>query len=292
MAMKMIRRWSVAAALVTALAASGARGEEALELRRLLRGTHIHGLAVDAQNPSRLLLATHNGLYAVTPDGGARQVSKTRDDFMGFSPHPRDPATFYASGHPASGGNLGLIRSVDGGQTWERIAQGLHGPVDFHQMAVSPADPRVIYGVFGPLQVSRDGGLTWQVAGPPPESARALAASARDPRTVYLAAQNGLMVSRDEGKRWQRAHPAERPATLVLTDGKGGLYTFILGLGLLHAPEDTLVWSTVFNEFGDQVLLHLAVDPKDPTRLFAASQKGALLAGTGGGKVWNTLASP
>ncbi|MCA0271008.1 MAG: hypothetical protein LCH69_02965 [Proteobacteria bacterium] len=86
-------------------------------------------------------------------------------DFMGFSPDPSDPLTYYATGHPEEGGNSGFLASRDGGQTWTQISQGPDGPIDFHAMDASPADPATIYGLFGGLQVNRDSGKTWAIAG-------------------------------------------------------------------------------------------------------------------------------
>ncbi len=54
----------------------------------LAKETHFHGIAVDGNDPTRLHLATHHGFYSVGPGGKARRISKTRDDFMGFTPHP------------------------------------------------------------------------------------------------------------------------------------------------------------------------------------------------------------
>src|SRR3546814_10407020 len=89
---------------------------------------------------------------------------------MGFTPHPADPEVLYASGHPAGGGNLGFIVSRDGGQSWAKLSDGAGGPVDFHQMDISKADPQVIYGVFVELQKSTDGGQSWSRVGPAPEA--------------------------------------------------------------------------------------------------------------------------
>ena len=81
----------------------------------------------------------------------------------------RSTGIYFASGHPADGGNLGVIRSSDGGAGWELLDPGVGGPVDFHQLDVSKSDPSVLYGVYGTLQVSRDGGETWlAVAEAPP----------------------------------------------------------------------------------------------------------------------------
>src|SRR3546814_12827295 len=94
---------------------------------------------------------------------------------MGFTPHPSDPDVLYASGHPAGGGNLGFIVSRNGGQTWTKLSDGAGGPVDLHQMDVSKADPRVIYGVDGGLQDSTDGGRSWSRLRPAPHGLLGLA---------------------------------------------------------------------------------------------------------------------
>nr|WMC94564.1 hypothetical protein RAR13_14195 [Aminobacter aminovorans] len=100
--------------------------------------THIHGLAFDRADSSSVLVATHHGLMKAALDGAVTPVSDSRDDFMGFTPHPTDATILFASGYPRGGGNLGFIRSGDAGKSWQQIAPGVDGPVDFHQLAVSP----------------------------------------------------------------------------------------------------------------------------------------------------------
>ena len=51
-------------------------GPESLSVTELQRRTHIHGLAVDRADPSRLVVATHDGLFTLTPDGMATRTSK------------------------------------------------------------------------------------------------------------------------------------------------------------------------------------------------------------------------
>ena len=111
------------ALLIGAAAVLGARPSlpahaQQVAVSELKAQTHIHGLAVDRQDPSYLLMATHHGLFRTGPDGKAERISVVQD-FMGFNPHPNDPDILYASGHPADGGNLGFIASTDRGRTWE-----------------------------------------------------------------------------------------------------------------------------------------------------------------------------
>ena len=288
----MIRTMSAAVALTTVLLAGALPAyAERVQLSALDQQTHYHGLAVDPADPSRLYLATHHGFYLVYPDGTAERVSAVQD-FMGFTPHPTDPSILYASGHPSSGGNLGFLLSADGGANWTQVSAGIDGPVDFHQMDVSPADPQVIYGSYGGIQVSRDGGKTWQMAGPTPEGLIALAASAQDADRIYAATQGGLLVSDDAGTTWRNLAHEGAVVTMVTTGPDGALYAFVVGRGLILAKEsDPEAWSAV-GDVNGRILLHLAIDGRDPQRLFAIAHKAGLLASEDGGKSWHAFGQP
>jgi photosystem II stability/assembly factor-like uncharacterized protein len=213
---------------------------------------HLHGLGYDADN-ERLLLASHFGLFALTDDG-LYQLGPSRDDLMGFSAHPDDPAVLYASGHPQGGGNLGVIRSEDGGQSWQQIFSGLEGEtVDFHAMTVSPADPQRLYGAFqGRLYVTRDGGDSWQAAaaeGLPWQAgfcwgAPCLTADPADPDLVYAGTAEGLYHSQDGGESWS-----------LLSDTAGAVAS-------------------------------LAVDPQNNRRLLAHTERDGIALSEDGGQSW------
>lgn len=260
---------------------------ETMPVADLSQNTHIHGLSVDAQDPTYLLIATHHGLFRAGADGKAERVSEVQD-FMGFNPHPTEPTTLYASGHPAAGGNLGFIASRDSGKTWTQISPGVDGPVDFHQMTVSPADPDTIYGAYGELQVSRDAGETWSAAGPQPSGLIDLAASAEDADRVYAATETGLLVSQDAGETWNSLTEGA-PVTLVETTREGTLYAYVIGRGLLKASEPPLKFDTVSDELEGTYLLHLAVDRADGQRLFGATGDGQVITSTDGGRSWAPL---
>ena len=290
-----ILSYSVVALTIAAMATTHvAVAEQTTTLEALTRDTHFHGIAADQRDPLRFYLATHHGLFHVAPDGSATRVSATRDDFMGFTPHPTDPATSYASGHPPTGGNLGFLETKDGGKSWAKLADGVGGPVDFHQMDVSKADPRVIYGAYRDLQRSDDGGRTWRRVGPPPQGLIALAASSLNPETLYAATQRGLLKSTDSGKSWDIAHMLERPATMVHVTTDGTIYAFIAGSGLLQASEKQLQWRMLSNGWGNAYVWHLAAGPQNGNSLYAvtldpATKAQAVQTSTDGGRSWKLV---
>jgi len=282
---------SVAAALALLLAPA-APAADAIPLSELGKQTHFHGLAVDPKDPTRLYLATHHGFFAVGADGLATRLSPVQD-FMGFTPHPGDAAILYASGHPAGGGNLGFIASNDGGATWTQISAGAGGPVDFHQMDVSLADPKVIYGAYGAIQVSRDGGQSWTVTGPAPEGLIQFAASATAADRLYAATKVGLQVSNDAGATWRGVGFDTEIVSMVRSAGGGRLFAFVVGRGLLTVGEsDLAAWTPLAGNLGDRILLHLAIDRVDASRLYAITYDGEVIASTDGGHEWHPFGAP
>jgi hypothetical protein len=286
-------------ATVGGFLATRSHSDASMTVEALAQDTHFHGIAADPIDPSRLYLATHHGLYAVAPDGTAELLSPVQD-FMGFTPHPSDPSTLYASGHPAGGGNLGFIGSSDGGRTWRRLSDGVGGPVDFHQMDVSKADPEIIYGVHQGLQKSADAGRSWRRVAPAPQGLIGLAASSRDVDTLFAATRQGLWRSTDGGRSWRAAHPARRAASMVHVTAAGDVYAFVAGTGLIRASEPAptlgqeLRWQVLNTGFGSDYILHFAVASRDPRRLYAVTlnpetHAQAVLASRDGGARWSKL---
>lgn len=246
--------------------------------------SHIHGIGFDPSKPGSILLATHYGVFRANPEGVAETVSTDTNDYMGFSPDPSDSGRLLASGHPGQGGSMGVILSTDGGVTWQKIADGVGGPVDFHAMSISRADAKLIYGTYGGIQVSRDGGTTWNVAGSGPDKVIDLAASPAAVDTVYAGTVGGLMRSTDGGKTWALFGPGQ-PATLVEATADGSLYVFFAGTGLFQLPADGK-WVALASDFGERYILHLAADPADAAHLVAVNDEGAVLESRDGGKTW------
>lgn len=255
-------------------------------LADLAQQTHYHGIAFARSGTATLLLASHHGLFALDKDGSATQVSPTQD-FMGFSPDPAAATSYYASGHPASGGNSGFLHSADGGGTWKQLSPGVDGPVDFHQMDVSPADPKTIYGSYGQIQVSRDGGSTWSIAGNPPSGLIAITGSSVKAERLFAATKTGLFASEDGGASWT---PVSFKGEVVSTIEAGPdktLYAFVLGQGLMKAVEDNIgEWQPLSNDFGEAIPLHLAVDGKVDQHLALTTQANDVLESLDGGKSW------
>ncbi len=260
----------------------------------LAKNTHFHGIATHPADDAVIYLATHHGIFVVQSDGIAHRVSEDQNDYMGFTPHPSNATVLYGSGHPVDGGNMGFITSSDGGENWSKLSDGIGGPVDFHQMDISKADPKTVIGVSGGLQISRDGGHTWFMVGSVPEGIIDIAASGVDANTFYAATRNGLMRTTDGGGTWVPAHTLTRPATLVHAALGGTLYAFQVGSGLMRTDEAKLRWQLVNDDFGEAYILHLAIAPDNEDALFAITidpntRAQTIIASQDGGETWTAL---
>lgn len=282
--MKFIAIATLCLSLLSALTASSF----AAEPTKISELSHIHGIAFDPGEPGSFFLATHHGVFKARADGTVVQLSADSSDYMGFTPDPGGAGRLFASGHPATGGNLGVIVSGDGGATWTQLSAGMGGPVDFHAMAISRADPKTMYGLYGDIQVSHDGGTNWVAAASTPKDVIDLAASRTDPNTLFAGTMTGLVESKDGAASWQQISPTNVPASLVEAAPDGSIYVFFAGNGLFkHTAAGS--WRILAGNLGEQVFLHLAVDPSDATHLLAVTQESAVLESRDGGKTWAAL---
>lgn len=172
---------------------------------------HIHNLALAGD---RLLIGTHEGLWAQQPGQPAQQVSDQPFDVMGFA---QAGATMYASGHPGDGqdapADLGLQTSTDAGKTWTAVS--LDGKVDFHRLRASGTVVQGLSAHDGKFLRSTDSGTTWTDLGTPPLFDFAL--DPKKPDHLIGTTQSGPVASTDGGETFTTIPDAPLLAFLAWT---------------------------------------------------------------------------
>lgn len=246
----------------------------------------VHGIAVNPDDSSELYVATHNGLIRMK-NSTMHRVGSMQDDLMGFSMHPTNGSTIWTSGHPKTGGNMGVRHSTDGGFTWTQLS--LDG-VDFHAMTVSPADPNVLWGSWrGSTYHSTDAGKTWQTYANAP-AARSLTAHPTEKSTLYAMTQTGIQRSMDAGKTW--APFADIPAvSLAIDPGDLGVMYAGLATGVTKSTDGGRTWEALPLRTTAPVG-YLAIDPNDHATIWAATYATAIHRTDDAGATWTEVKRP
>jgi photosystem II stability/assembly factor-like uncharacterized protein len=261
---------------------------------------HIHGLGYDSKN-SRLFIATHYGIF-IWKEGKLFQLGQSRDDFMGFSLHPSNFDVIYTSGHPKGGGNMGVMKSEDGGVSFKQIFRGLSvETVDFHSMIVSPANPSILYGWFdGRLYRTKNAGKHWEFAraqGLPSKGlcwgAPCFSADGGDERTVYSGTLNGLLVSRDFGDHWTSAGSDVGGIGGIGVNPRNSknIFAFTEKLGLAISDDGGKSWRRANQGLKlspKEFIFAFAFDRSNASQIFAASGE-QIFQSTDAGKTWKKI---
>ena len=158
----------------------------------LKNSEHISKILVDPRDSDVVYVASQGPLWRA---GGDRGLFKTTDGGATWSPSlqisehtgvtdvwmdPRNPDVLYAAAYQRrrhvwtlinGGPESGIYKSTDAGETWKEMTNGLpDGDTGRIGLAVSPADPDVVYAIVeaaeeGGLYRSRDAGVNWTKMG-------------------------------------------------------------------------------------------------------------------------------
>lgn len=245
-----------------------------LELTR-----HISRILIDPKDPRIVLVAAQGALYGQSPqrgiykstDGGESWKNVLFvDDKTGAAELSMDmtnPRILYAamwehgrlpwkviSGGPGSG----LYKSVDQGETWEKLKDGL--PEDLGKMAIA---------------VSRSN----------PEKVYALIESDSDKEA------GGLFVSTNAGKKWSRITNDHRLVQRawyyieLFIDPKNEDTIYVLSAPALRSTDGGKTWTTLSGTHGD--FHDLWINPDNPNNFVISNDGGAAIT-FNGGKSWST----
>jgi photosystem II stability/assembly factor-like uncharacterized protein len=234
---------------------------------RTVSWIHVHGLGIDPSDPSVLYIATHGDFYKSVDGETPVKVDKQRADYMAFNAPQTSGVPLYASGHPSTGGNTGLIKSTDGGQTWQNVATVLDPPVDFHAMAISKSDPSVILGFDSGgrgLFKTTDAGKTWNKFDYPDQYVTSLAISPGDPRLIIAGTSEGLYQSNDGAVSWTQLNQYKGITVMALAfDADGSLYASTEEFGLARSSDLGENWESIKRPPDNLTATSIAVDSQN-----------------------------
>ncbi len=216
-------------------------------------GSSAYHVVADPSAPATFLAAAWDSLLKST-DGGKTWVPVFEQPGNGVNDvaiDPADPRVMVIAAQQ------GIYASGDGGATWtlrlpavkEAVNPG-GGPNPLMWTAVT-AGPG---GTFlagrrpGVLAVSRDGGVTWQVARTHPDlpgGVMSLLIDPQDPARWFVGSMgSGVWMSDDAGDTWTRAKTAIVHGAGFAVSGDGDMYVATTGQGVFQS-RNGIDWSPV-----------------------------------------------
>jgi photosystem II stability/assembly factor-like uncharacterized protein len=127
---------------------------------------------------------------------------------------PSQPSRLYASvagarGETGMGSEVGIYRSDDGGENWQRITAdprpaGRIGGGDLPMPRVDPKNPDIVYSTSTVTMKSTDGGKTWMSfrGAPGGDDYQNIWINPNDPNIILLVGDQGALVTVNGGKTW------------------------------------------------------------------------------------------
>ncbi|QQS48739.1 MAG: VCBS repeat-containing protein [Acidobacteriota bacterium] len=251
-------------------------------------GVRVRAIVIDPANPSTIYVASLLGIFK-SVDGG----QTFQDASNGILPLVNDviivePARLYA------GSTTGAYRSLDGGASWQQINTGLTaspfggGPVQVQRLAVDPVNSQIIYAATSRgVYKTTNGGDNWAPAGTGLNQSTftTVAVDPLNPMTVFAGSQSfsgNLYKSTDGGATWTLSNQGLTGQNLfVAVNGiaidpvtTSVLYVATLANGVFKSTDGGASWGSSNAGLNNSIVNVVAVDPSDPTRVFAGVTAG------------------
>jgi len=220
-----------------------------------------------------------------------RKIALDKTHIISLVNDPAWPSTILYATTPQ-----GLLKSLDGGNTWNRIGETLPQGIPPSVITIAPCSHLEVYVGYDGLGVfkSDDGGQTWQPMneGLPGLSVHTIAVNCINPNNVYMGTRDGLAISNSGGRFWHM-HTGFKPSINVSAIAPDPHYPQIIyvgteGAGIFKSGNGGVTWRA-FNEGLDGLnITTLYIDPNNPAIVLAgvhhpATQADAHSGESGGG---------
>jgi photosystem II stability/assembly factor-like uncharacterized protein len=231
-----------------------------------------------------VLAGTMNGLFR-SRDGGLRWEELSR----GLPASPRTIHSVVWAGGLFAAVNDNVYRSTDGGDSWASVLSAT-----VRDLKADPAAPMTIFAAGSDVYRSTDGGQSWSAVGPlhgTPGfsfSATSIGFGPGTPSTIFVGGNYGPGSSRpasavfrsgDGGATWKSLGSSLRAPSDFAFVAPASVYAAVPGAGVLVSMDSGDSWSSVNDGLTDPQVRDLALDPFQPSTLYAATASGVFQQG-------------
>jgi len=256
---------------------------------------------VDRFHRDTVLAATSNAQIFRSEDAGDSWAplpfpAEFRATLHAFALDPRHPGVYYAGLSSETAEYSGIMRTSDGGLTWDRIPEPEVRAV--WSIAIWQQDSRVIAaGGEDGLWLTHDGGETWERITPREDrELKPVVSLAFDPgdfKILYAGTPHLAWKTRDGGTDWQPIHDGmldDSDVFSILVDDRRPHRIFAATCGGLYRSIDGGAGWTKLNQAKGASFrtYHIAQNPLEPNVLLAGTTLG-LIKSTDSGSTWRRL---
>jgi photosystem II stability/assembly factor-like uncharacterized protein len=244
----------------------------------LLDSRHIAAIHIHPENPDLVYIAVQGAAYGPTEERGVYKSEDGGESWRkilyvnettgasDLSLDTNNPEVLYAGmwDHQrfpwkirSGGTGSGVYKSIDGGENWHRLHDGLPKAMGKVGVTVSPADPNVVYANIE-------------------------------------AEKGGVFQSNDAGESWE--HVNKKRITYarswyymeIVADPKDKETVYVLNAPMLKSTDGGRTFKKISNPHSDQ---HgLWINPDNPQNMILANDGGACIS-FNGGESWSTQAN-
>jgi photosystem II stability/assembly factor-like uncharacterized protein len=184
----------------------------------------------------------------------------------------------------------GIYRSRNGGQDWQRISPENHAEIkNVESVAIDPANPDVIYaGTWHLPWKTEDGGKSWHSIkkGVIDDSdVFSIVVDPGRPSNLFISACSGIYRSESAGELFRKIqgipYSARRTRMLRMVPGNPDVVYAGTTEGLWKTTDSGLTWNRMTS--ANVVINDVLIDPRHPSRVLLATDRGGVLASDDGG---------
>lgn len=207
---------------------------------------------------------------------------------------PNNPNVLYASmwefrrsgwGFDSGGEKSGLYKSVDGGETWNKLTNDIpEGKLGRVAVAVAPSDSNILYAVLETedenkrgLYRSNDAGTSWELLNSDfglvvrPFYFSRIAIDPRNPDVIVKAGLFGS-ISRDGGKTFKNLGSMHPDIHDILFDIKNSDRMYVATDGGLYRSWDGATSMEIVANLPISQFYHISVDNEEPYNIYGGLQ--------------------
>ena len=193
-----------------------------------------------------------------------------------------------------------LLKSADGGDSWQRIVRGIDNKYKLYSLAISSKDRKTLFlsSLGDGIYKSRDRGDSWVKVNNGLEDLNIdfLSISSHSSDVVLAAgAEKGLYLTKNGGESWTKVIDSNRKITniafasddrdpVIIGDDRGSLY---------FSEDGGEVWKQIFTMKNSGGITAIEISPNfsSDSTFFVGTERGGIFKTVDGGKTFSPLNS-